>query len=85
MKITISKALPDFETLVVGLFENDEFISNVKVLQDKQIIDSIKRFSDFNGGFGEFFSITSSEGKNIIVAGLGKIYEWDENKELNIG
>ncbi|MDR2609475.1 MAG: leucyl aminopeptidase, partial [Rickettsiales bacterium] len=85
MKITISKALPDFETLVVGLFENDEFISNGKVLQDKQIIDNIKRFSDFNEGFGEFFSITSSEGKNVIVAGLGKRDEWDENKELNIG
>ncbi|MDR2548167.1 MAG: leucyl aminopeptidase [Rickettsiales bacterium] len=85
MKITISKALPDFETLVVGLFENDEFISNGKVLQDKQITDNIKRFSDFNGGFGEFFSITSSEGRNVIVAGLGKRDEWDENKELNIG
>lgn len=82
MKITISKALPGFETLVVGLFENDEFISNVKVLQDKQIIDNIKRFNDFNRGFGEFFSITSSEGKNVVVAGLGKR---DENKELNIG
>ncbi|WP_255586089.1 leucyl aminopeptidase [Wolbachia endosymbiont of Mansonella perstans] len=85
MKITISKALPDFKTLVVGLFENDEFISNVKVLQDKQIVDNIKRFSDFNGGFGEFFSITSSEKKNVIVARLGKRDEWDEDKELNIG
>lgn len=42
MKIIISKALPSFETLVVGLFENDEFISNDKVLQDKQIIYNIK-------------------------------------------
>ncbi len=55
MKITISKVLPDFETLVVGLFEDGEFISNGRVLQDKQIINRIKKFSHFNGGFGEFF------------------------------
>lgn len=61
MKITISKALPDFETLVVGFFEGDKLITNV--LQDKQAIDNIKKFSDFNGGFGEFFSVTSSEEK----------------------
>ncbi|QOD38327.1 leucyl aminopeptidase [Candidatus Wolbachia massiliensis] len=85
MKITISKDLPDFETLVVGLFEDDESISNDKVLQGKQVIDNIKKFSDFNGGFGEFFSVTSSAGKNVIVIGLGKKDEWDRNKELNIG
>ncbi|WP_256465895.1 MULTISPECIES: leucyl aminopeptidase [Wolbachia] len=83
MKITISKALPDFETLVVGLFEGDKLITNV--LQDKQAIDNIKKFSSFNGGFGEFFSVTSPEGKNIIVAGLGMRDEWDESKGLNIG
>ncbi|NUY39339.1 leucyl aminopeptidase [Wolbachia endosymbiont of Litomosoides brasiliensis] len=85
MKITISKVLPDFETLVIGLFEDDEFISNSRVLQDKQIIDSIKKFSGFNGGFGEFFSVTSLDGKNVIIVGLGKRDEWDENKELSVG
>lgn len=85
MKITISKVLPDFETLVVGLFEDGELVSNGKVLQDKQIINSIKKFSHFNGGFGEFFSVTLSDGKNVIIVGLGKRDEWNENKELSVG
>ncbi|QKX02436.1 leucyl aminopeptidase [Wolbachia endosymbiont of Dirofilaria (Dirofilaria) immitis] len=85
MKIMISRILPNFKTIVVGLFEDNEAISNCKILQEKRIVDNIKQFSNFNGGFGEFFSITSSEGKNIMVIGLGKRGEWDGNKELNIG
>ncbi len=86
MKIIISRIPPDLKTIVTGLFEGNEVVnSNYSVLQEKGIIDNIKQFSDFNGDFGEFFSVTSLEGKNIIIIGLGKRSEWDENKELNIG
>ncbi|APR98878.1 leucyl aminopeptidase [Wolbachia endosymbiont of Folsomia candida] len=85
MKIKISKISSDFKTVVTGLFEGSETISDCGVLQGKQIVDNIKQFSDFNGSFGEFSSITLSEGKNAIVVGLGKKDEWNENKALNIG
>ncbi|WP_168463913.1 leucyl aminopeptidase [Wolbachia endosymbiont of Ctenocephalides felis wCfeT] len=85
MKVIISKISSDFKTIVTGLFEDDKSISDYGILQGKQVIDNIKQFSNFNGSFGEFFSITSPEGKNIIVVGLGKKDEWNENKELNIG
>lgn len=78
MKITISKISSNFKTIVAGLFENDQTISNG---EDKKIIDNI---SEFNGSFGEFFPVISGE-KNLIVVGLGKKDEWDENKALNIG
>jgi len=85
MKIKISQISSDFKTVVTGLFEGSKTISDCGVLQGKQIIDNIKQFSNFNGSFGEFFSVTSSEGKNVIVAGLGKKDEWNESKGLSIG
>ncbi|MFV0989391.1 MULTISPECIES: leucyl aminopeptidase [unclassified Wolbachia] len=85
MKITISKISPDFKTIVMGLFEDNETVNDGGVLQGKQVIDNIKQFSDFNGSFGEFFSTALPEEKNVIVVGLGKKDEWNENKELNIG
>ncbi|MDG7056262.1 MAG: leucyl aminopeptidase [Wolbachia endosymbiont of Meromenopon meropis] len=86
MEIGISEVLPDdFETLVIGLFENDEFANDDNALQHWQVVDLLKKFSDFSGGFGEFFSISTLEEKNVIVAGLGKRDEWDERRELNIG
>lgn len=85
MKITISKISPDFKTIVTGLFEDNETVNDGGVLQGKQIMDNIKQFSNFNGSFGEFFSTTLPEEKNVIVVGLGKKDEWNENKELNIG
>lgn len=78
MKVAVSKISSNFKTIVAGLFENDQTISNG---EDKKIIDNI---SEFNGSFGEFFPIISGE-KNLIIVGLGKKDEWDENKALNIG
>ncbi|MDN5247549.1 MAG: leucyl aminopeptidase [Wolbachia endosymbiont of Tyrophagus putrescentiae] len=75
MKITISKVSPSFKTIVTGLFEGDRTAVD---------IEKIKQYSDFNGGFGEFFSI-NSEGRNVIVVGFGKKDEWNEDKALNIG
>ncbi|QKX01849.1 leucyl aminopeptidase [Wolbachia endosymbiont of Cruorifilaria tuberocauda] len=85
MKIMISRIPPDFKTIVTGLFEGNETVGSCGVLQEKWIVDSIKQFSNFNGSFGDFFSITSSQMKNIIVVGLGKRDKWNKHKELNIG
>ncbi|MDD9332033.1 MAG: leucyl aminopeptidase [Wolbachia sp.] len=85
MKITISEISSNFKTIVTGLFEDSGTISDGGIFQGKQIIDNIKQFSNFNGSFGEFFSVTLPEGKNVIVVGLGKKGEWNEDKALNIG
>lgn len=81
MKITVSRTSPNFKTVVMGFFENSQTILK---FEDQQIIDNIKQFSDFKGIFGVFFSVISGK-KNVLVVGLGKQDEWNENKALNIG
>ncbi|OEY86979.1 leucyl aminopeptidase [Wolbachia pipientis] len=87
VKITISKVLsPSFKTVVTGLFEGEQaIVESSGILQDEQVIEYIKQFSDFNGKFGECFSVTISTGKNVMVIGLGNRNEWNENQALNIG
>ncbi|WCR53120.1 MAG: Cytosol aminopeptidase [Wolbachia endosymbiont of Ctenocephalides orientis wCori] len=85
MKVKISKISSDFKVIVTGLFEGNETVSDGGILHGKQIVDNIKQFSNFDGSFGDFFFTTLSEGKSVIVIGLGKKDEWDENKALNIG
>jgi leucyl aminopeptidase len=78
IKITISKTLSSsFKTVVMGLFEGEKTTTDG--------MDYIAQFSDFNGEFGECFSIISPTGKNIVVIGLGRKDEWNENQALNIG
>lgn len=84
MKVKISKVSSDFKVIVTGLFEGDEAVSG-GVPQEKQVLDNIKQFSNFDGSFGDFFFTTLPDGKSIIVIGLGKKDEWDENKALNVG
>ncbi len=79
-KITISGVLSsNFKTVVTGLFEGE------KTTNGEQVINYIEQFSDFNGKFGECLSIVLPTGQNIVVIGLGRKDEWNENQALNIG
>ncbi|WP_333023397.1 M17 family peptidase N-terminal domain-containing protein, partial [Wolbachia endosymbiont of Pentidionis agamae] len=86
MNIHISTVSSSLETvIVVGLFEGFQDISSAYIIKEKQVIDYIKNLSSFNCTFGEFFTVGSIVERYVVVVGLGKKDEWNQNRALDIG
>ncbi len=92
--INVSSNLSSFlkaTIIVVGLFEGSEDLNDVTFLkeQKQQIFYHIKNFGNFTGKFGEFLPVTIQNKDNsdqlILIVGLGKKDEWNDNKALSIG
>ena len=82
-------ALLKTTVLVVGIFEGSNHLEDNGVLEgyNDKIMEIINGYQSFDGKFAEVLPIVGLEKDFpvVVVVGLGKVEDFDENKSLKIG
>ncbi|WDM85086.1 leucyl aminopeptidase [Ehrlichia sp. JZT12] len=75
--------------IIVGIFEGSNHLEDNNALTDRndQIMKIVQDYKSFDGKFAEVLPIVGLDNEYpvVIVVGLGKAEDFDENKSLKIG